>query len=197
MSNEANEANDQKKKLLDLVRDALQHDQTLRDKYQIGDKFRFIRDRISALLSRTEEHLIVEVLAENKALSGAVHDEELVYVHLFNAQGLDIKTWQKMLNPSVFYEYSVNRPIYRDKSHIEAFIRSKANKAQHGYLTVAVKKEAIITTVKGEPAMDTIGHPLIKVKEGSLDAKRLISFIHNENEYTLSPEGVMIKKVKA
>lgn len=189
-----NENKEKKTKLLNLMQEALQHDQALREQLQMGDKFRFIRDRLSALMVRAEEHLKVNETEEEQVAAGAVQDEELVYVHLFNAQGMDLKTWQKMLSPSVFYEYSVNRPIYRDKSHIDAFIRSKPNKAQHGYLTVAVKKEKIITDVKGEPAKDPIGHPLIKVKEGSLEVKRLINFMHNEHEYVLNADGVMVKK---
>src|SRR3990167_9684781 len=103
----------------------------------------------------------------------------LVYVYLFNAHGLNFSSWQKMLSPSVFYEYSVNRPIYGEKAHVEAVIRNKTNKAQHGYLTIAVKKELI----SSESSKDALGNPLIKVKEGGLKIERLICFFHHNHEY--------------
>ena len=39
----------QEQKVLDLVREAVKHDEELRSQYQIGDKFRFVRDRSTCL----------------------------------------------------------------------------------------------------------------------------------------------------
>ena len=166
----------------------------MREQFQIGDKFRFIRDRLVALLTRVEESLKEMKKEEDQYIKIIEEDEVLVFVYLFNAQGIMLQTWNKMVNASVFYEYSVNRPIYLDKKHIEASIRSKSTKTQHGFLTIAVKKENILKIPEGEIAKDALGNPLIKVKEGSLHFPRLISFTHQENEYIVNESGTLIKK---
>lgn len=183
---------EKKQQLLDLVKEVVAKDKTLRDQFKIGEKFRFIRDRLALLLTKVEESLIESQQEEaNEKVDKIADDEIMVYVHLFNAQGLVLDSWQKLLLPSVFYEYSVNRPIYAEKSHIESFIRSKANKVQHGYLTVIIKKSAIMPS---ESNKDAIGNPLIKVKEGALSINQLCSFTHNHHDYTLNSNGQLVKK---
>lgn len=187
------ENKDRKEKLLQLLRNAMSQDNELRDKYKMGEKFRFIRDRLHSLVTRIEENLKTLQLEDEKTKVTLREDEILVYVYLYNAQGLVFQTWQKLLTPSVFYEYSVNRPIYADRSLIESFIRNKTNKAQHGYLTVAIKRDHILPTPDHEVTKDQFGNPLIKIKEGSLAVDRLIAFTHNENHYRLDQDGVLQK----
>ncbi|WP_172621964.1 type IVB secretion system protein IcmQ [Aquicella lusitana] len=184
---------EQREKLLKLVRDAVEQDKMLREQYQIGDKFRFIRDRLHALLARIEESVAISQKESEIKADKLAEDEELVYVYLYNAQGLALQSWQKMLNPAVFYEYSVNRPIYTDRSAIDAFIRSKTNKAQHGYITVAVKKSNILK-IQDASLKDPIGNPLVKVKEGSLSPGRMFAFTHNGQNYILDEEGKIVPK---
>jgi intracellular multiplication protein IcmQ len=193
----SNETKDQQEKLLQLIREAVQQDQDLREKYQLGGKFRFISDRLNALVGHVEENISLLKKETIKSQDEPTEDETFVYIYLYNAQGLVFKTWQKMLSPSVFYEYSVNRPIYTDKAFVEAFIRSKQNKVQHGFLTVIIKKIDILKTPQGlEPPKDQIGNPLIKVREGTLLFKRLVSFTHNGHEYIVNEEGEIVKKTQ-
>lgn len=190
----SNKHHEQKEKLRQLMQDMLAQDKMLRDKHQIGEKFRFVRDRLNALAARIEEAL-GPLEEENKETNDVLSEEDIiVYIYLYNAQGLVLKTWQKMLNPAVFYEYSVNRPIYTDKTHVDAFIRSKPNKVQHGYLAVVIKKQDILNGEGLEGAKDAIGNPLVKVKEGSLRFDRLLSFTQNGNEYTVKQDGEFEKK---
>ena len=65
---------------------------------------------------------------------------------------------------------------------------------QNGVLKVDVPSEAIMKLTDEASLKDSIGNPLIKVKEGSLEVKRLINFMHNEHEYVLNADGVMVKK---
>ena len=51
----SNESQIEKEKLLALIKLALQKDIELRASYHIQDKFRFIRDRLTALVNRVEE----------------------------------------------------------------------------------------------------------------------------------------------
>lgn len=186
------EEKNEKEVVLTVVRNAVQKDAELREKYLIGEKFRFIRDRLQALQTRIEESLSQIQKKEEKRSDQILEDETVVYVYLFNSQGMNIKTWEKMLNPSVFYEYSINRPVYSDKSHIEAYIRSKSNKSQHGYIEFVIKKSELIPG--SEQTKDALGHTLIKVKEGSLKADRVRTFIHTEQAYLLNEEGQIVKK---
>jgi intracellular multiplication protein IcmQ len=185
---------EQNKKLLQLMRNAVQQDNEMRQKFQVGDKFRFIRDRLNALLARMEEGISALEKEDEQKVIHIADDEMVVYVYLYNAQGLAFQTWQKMLNPSVFYEYSVNRPIYADLSFVEAFVRSKTNKMQHAYLTIVIKKQDVITTQGAEIQKDALGNPLIKVKEGSLHFIKMVAFTHNSIHYIVNDRGEVIKK---
>jgi hypothetical protein len=183
---------EQEEKLLQLVLDALEKDAALREQYKIGDKFRFVKDRLQALLTHVQENLTVEAV-DVKQENPVGEDEQLVYVYLYNAQGLVLQTWQKMLNPEVFYEYSVNRPIYTNKAHVEAFIKQKTNKMHHGYLTVVVKKNDVIKATEENAQKDVNNYPLVKVKEGSLRINKLISFTNNGHDYQVTASGEIIK----
>ena len=48
---------EREKKLLELLRGAIEQDTKLREKYKVGEKFRFIRDRLEALATRLQEQL--------------------------------------------------------------------------------------------------------------------------------------------
>lgn len=185
---------EQHNKLMQLIRVALKRDQELREKYQVGEKFRFVRDRLTALLKQAEDSDITITQTGQIKEQEVTADEILVYVYLYNAQGNVLQTWQKMLNASVFYEYSVNRPIYTEKPSIESLVRSKSNKMQHGYLTIVIKKNDLINLPQGETVQDSLGHSLVKVREGSLKFERFVSFVHNDNEYKLSERGELVKR---
>jgi len=177
-------------KIVELIREAIERDIALREKYQVTEKFRFIRERLQALLTQVESELASTVESEKKGIHLLAADEVLVYVYLFNAKGALLRDWKNMVLPNVFYEYSVNRPIYFEKSQIEAFIRAKTNKNQHAYLTVAIKKSDLSTT----SSKDSMGNALLKVKENSLVFKNLMSFTHNWIDYEVNEEGAFVKK---
>lgn len=191
----SNDLKEQQENLLSLVRELVERDKGLRDKYQIGDKFKFVRDRLTVMQSQVEENLKTINTEIEEQTSTLAEDELLVFVYLYNAQGLVFKTWLKMLSPAVFYEYSVNRPIYSDKTHIDSFTRNKPNRAQHAYLSIAVKKDDILPPKDDAIVKDANGNPLLKIKEGSLRIEKLFAFTHNEHDYEMSPEGELVRKI--
>lgn len=193
MPNVPNKDIEEKLKLIEFVREAIQRDNQLREKYQTTEKFRFVRDRLQSLLETLEKSLPDISANQSKSSQGLASDETSVYVYLYNAQGLQFKTWQNLVTPKVFYEYSVNRPIYAEKSHIDSLLRTKTNKAQHAYLTIAIKREFIKPQDENAPK-DAAGNSAIKVKEGSLNIKNVLAFTHQEIEYLIGEEGVLIKK---
>ena len=187
----------EQEKLLQLVITAIQQDQALRSKFQIENKFRFIQDRLHTVLSAIEDKVRSSEIKDKQRMLGEPsllneRDQALVYLYLFNAQGLNVSSWQKMLNPSAFYEYSVNRPIYAEKSQVESFIRSKENQALHAYLTIVVAKLAILS--QAVPTKDMIGQALVKVKEGSLLLNNVVSFTHQSAVYFINEVGELVKK---
>jgi Dot/Icm secretion system protein (dot_icm_IcmQ) len=183
-----------KEKLLQILSEAVSKDNDLRQSLQIGDKFKFIRDRLQVLKADTETVVESIKLVDDVVKKTIGEDEQLVYVYIFNAHGIEVQSWIKLLHPSVYYEYSVNRPIYFEKEHIEAVIRGKQKRVQHGYMTVAVKKDLILST-PATSQVDQSGNPLAKIKEGSLKPERLISFTHNDVDYYLSESGRLEKVI--
>ncbi len=183
-------------KLIELVRQAISQDEALREKYEIGNKFRFVRDRLHALLEHLEKDFAAaEAKAKKQAKkSDLTEDEVLVYVYIYNVHGASLPSWQKLLIPKVFYEFSVNRPIYAEKSHIESLLKLKSNKTQHAYLTIAIKRVDITKPVSDMSPKDAAGNPVIKIKEGTLHIEKLITFTHHGHEYILDENGQIVKK---
>jgi len=181
--------------LLEIVHEATQRDSNLRAKHQVGDKFRFVREKLQGLVKHIEKETAEVNELEQKSKKEVVSkDEVVVYVYLYNAHGITLSSWQKFLSPSVFYEHSVNRPIYLERSAVEALIRARTHRAHHGYLAVAIKREDILSS--GESGFkDAVGGTLIKIKEGSLHFERLFTFTHNGEDYTVNEKGGLEKKV--
>lgn len=177
------------KELVELVEHTLAQDQALRTKYGIGDKFRFIRDRLQALLTHLQKS-ITRQITDEKNETTIREDEITVYIYLFNAQGSVLANWLNMLTPNAILEYSVNRPIYSEKAAISNLIHQKANQAQHAYITIPVSKTAILT----ETVADNLDGKVIKLVERSLDPSRMIAFTHTDIDYQLTDERQLIKK---
>ncbi len=183
-------------KLIEALKEAIQLDNSLREKYEVGEKFRFVRERLQKLLVSLEKAL-AEIRvheAEEKKQEEESAKDILVYVYLYNAQGVVLRSWLNMLTPKVFYEYSINRPIYSDHHVVEGFVRAKANKMQHAYLTVAINPDFVVNNPNLKPIQDASGNPLIRVKEGSLRFEKLVSLTHNGDEYMLNARGELVKK---
>lgn len=182
-------------KLIQLIRDTIQHDIDLRAKYSVAEKFRFVRDRLHHLLTHLEEQASVLKKEEKDKTEQEDHstDKTLVYVYLYNAQGAMLNTWLTLLTPKVFYEYSINRPIYHEKNYIESLIRSKTNKQQHAYLTVKINQTDIISKADAAPK-DALGNSLVKIREGCLRFENFITFTHNGQDYKMNKQGELVKK---
>jgi hypothetical protein len=180
-------------KLIQLIRDLIQQDSGLREKYAVAEKFRFVRDRLNGLLTHLEEQARVlkgtQPVTQDKDDSA---EKTVVYVYLYNAQGAVLRTWLTLLTPRVFYEYSINRPVYSQKNEIESMIRAKSNKQQHGYLAVKINKGDVLPT--NVAPVDAAGNALLKIREGSLRFENLVVFSHNGHDYVLSAQGELVKK---
>jgi hypothetical protein len=177
-----------KQKLMEFIREVLAKDQALRDQYGVGEKFRFIREKLQAVLTYVENE--ITVTSDAASMQPEVQEnEQVVYVYLFNSQGVALSSWRKMVHESVLYEYSINRPIYSEKSQIDALIRSRPNKLQHAYLSIIIKKPDIL---EQKTTKDAIGNTVLKIKEGSLKRNKILSFTHAGHDYLINSEGEFV-----
>lgn len=183
-----NEA-EQQMRLCALIKEVIQNDESLRQKYQIAGRFRFVQDKLQVLMTEIEKNL-PKIETKKQLINSVASDEVAIYVHLYNAQGSILRNWQLMISPRVFYEHSVNRPVYVEKKYIEALMHSKTNKMHHAYLTIAVKSSDIFPQVQ----KDSLDNPIAKVKEGALHFNKLISFTHNDQDYVLNEKNELVKK---
>jgi hypothetical protein len=179
--------------LKQLVQETVDKDNALREQHQIAQKFQFIHDQLAQAATACLQTLSAVPIKKQKirAEEQPTQDEKIVYVYLFNAHGLQLETWFKMLSPAVFYDHSINRPIYQDKAQIDSFIGRKPNPMQHGYLTVVVKSQDILPVSPDAPLKDMYGYPLLKVKEGALHFDKCIAFTHNAHEYQVTEAGAL------
>ncbi|MDA8561485.1 type IVB secretion system protein IcmQ [Gammaproteobacteria bacterium] len=185
---------EQQKNLHSLVNDIVKCDDSLRQKYKVGNKFKFIKEGLKEIV----DTLVISSESDKNengvyALDEKITDKDRcqVFVHLFNAKGDLFSNWINMLGPKVFYEYSINRPIYLNEKEVKQVIKCKSDKLKHAYLIVSLKKIDIISSENQEVKKDSLGGVLIKVKEGSLKVENLITFMHNEKEYTLNRDNIL------
>ena len=174
--------------LTDLVGQILKSDTALREKFEVGQRFQFIHERLHILHSSVELLAQGEESGENVKEGGKKDTSwvgQPVYVYLYNAEGAVLRTWTAMLTPRAFYEYSVNRPVYAEKTHVESIIALKPNPQQHAYVTIAVRPEDIVRTSEA----------VIKVKEGALTIEKLILFTHNGQDFVFE-QGELVRKIQ-
>jgi len=177
--------------LIQLVSAVLQQDKMLREKYQVGDRFAFVSDRLKLLFGELQGYQSDVASSQSSSEDLAYdHDALTVYVYLYNAQGLQLKSWLALLTPKALHEHAVNRPIFIDKDEIEAMLRSKPNAAQHAALVMLVKQDDIIPSL----ANDEVKTSLIRVREGSLKIEQVVSFFHNGSEYSFDAQNGLVKK---
>lgn len=121
-------------------------------------------------------------------------DELLIYVSLYNAAGGDdIISWGKII--SNMGTQIISRPIYAKEDEILKFIRSKSKPENEGYACVLTKKTQIMIRPGGDAPKDPLGHSLLVVKEGAIDDKNILKFVHDGVEYSYKDAKLtLIKK---
>jgi len=166
----------------------------LRQHCSIGARFKVISAQLQSILKKFTERVQRMQSVSRKAEADTdilAEDEILVYIYLFNAQGVSLKNWQNLLLPRALVDHSVNRPIYAKQKDIEQVIRSKPNKAQHSYLVVKIKKADVL---QSEDLCDQQDFPLLRVKHGALETDKIKEFVHNGRKYKVSVQGIISKQ---
>jgi len=177
-------------KLQNLLENLLAQDVKLRLQYEVENKFRFVKDKLQSFLDaiHAEMTAAVAVNAPTEISSNTPTETYAeVYIYLYNAQGLTVASWRNMLTRKLLYEYSINRPIYANKHHIESLIKSKTNREQHGYLAIKVLTQNVIS--QESPTKDALQNDIIKVREGAFRFENILAFTHNDIHYSVLNEG--------
>lgn len=115
-----------------------------------------------------------------------------VYISLYQADGGNLQVWQNMLKSLA--KYSINRPIYANEEHVKAMIRSKSDAIRHAYVIIAIKADSIIKSEFQQT--DNLGHPLLTLKEHSIETDNIISFVHaNKKVYVFHENKLILKDI--
>lgn len=172
------------RKIIDIVRKAIDDDQVRREKFKIGEQYSFIPEKLQATLKRLEDSLDYSEETITSSLPpwhrDIAENEQLVYIYLYNAQGKDIHVWERLLSNKSLAEQCFSRPIYANRDDAERILRSRDDALQHAFIAVVVKKNHVITS---HNLTDPTGNQRVRLVENSLKTDNIIEFFHNGKAY--------------
>jgi hypothetical protein len=174
------------------LQEIVEQEAKLRKKYKIGSKYNVVRMQLGVLIDEVnkmwaKQNNIEEVKKPQR--EQLTEDEMLVYVYLFNAQGLILPSWEGVLTQRALFDHSINRPIYATKDQVEMILRSKPNAVKHAYIEVAIKQEDIMPAINGNTQQDQFGSPLLRLKQGALKQEKIKHFYYNNKIYRVTADG--------
>jgi len=179
---------EQKRELYRDVEDLVNEEKKLRKELGIGDRYKAISSQLESLMQFVTEAVSLpkqESISE-RASPALFEGQQYVFIHLFNAKGKILSRWEVMLSPRQLSEYSVNRPVYAEQRQVEAYIRSRPNDDEHAFLMMKIEKTDVLRGSNAADNYDSLGHPLLKLKEGALKEQGLVYFFHKGSCYILS-----------
>ena len=109
-------------------------------------------------------------------------DQTKVYISLYQIDGDNLQIWLHTIK--ALSSYNISRPTYADEKNVKELIASKADSKRHGYVIAIVNENEIINI--DPPLVDSFGHEMLILKEGSITPKNLMEFIHsNKRKYAI------------
>lgn len=151
--------------------------------------------KIRELQNRVEEIAQGKIAKNQVAAAGKVDRQgELaqgmmkVFVLLYQVDGTNIGGWYKTIKS--LQEYNVTRPVYKDESYAEEFIRSKvSNVERNGYVAVYVNEKDLYET----GTADRLGHQLFTLRENAIVLGNVVEFVHaNKNRYKMGEDELVL-----
>jgi hypothetical protein len=185
-------------KLIQAIRDLIKREAEIREECGVGENLRVVRNTLNALLKNLEDHTDLIIVSDEPANPAGGADikvgekQALVYLYLFNAKGLQLAPWGTMLAERLLYEYSVNRPVYAEKKQVTAFIGSKPHPGRHAFLTFKIAEDCIVSGSKSNS--DSIGQPLLNLKEGAFCFDNLVEFTLQGRNYAYTKGRLVLKQ---
>lgn len=178
---------ERKRELYRGVQNLVNEEKELRKQLGIGDRYKAISSRLEALLRYVHQSVSLskQEATVERASPALSENQQYVFVHLFNTKGKLLSRWEAMLSPRLLMEYGVNRPIYAEQKQVEGYIRSRQDADEHAFLMMKIEQSDILPQDESSQNVDTLGQPLLKLKEGALKEQGLIYFFHKNACYIL------------
>ncbi|CAM4428591.1 MAG: hypothetical protein LEGION0398_MBIBDBAK_00476 [Legionellaceae bacterium] len=145
-----------------------------------GRKIQELRERLIKEFNLEQE---VQNIPTNQSMNASTKEKEAfpIYIALYQSTGQNIKKWEMLLNS--IGNFSSGRPIYKNEEDIKAFIRTKQNSQNEGYVIIYVTSKDIIKFPSGKDLFDRNGKELLLVKEGAIKPENIVQFIHETGQY--------------
>jgi len=145
----------------------------------------FLRNAAKPLKEAREE--IIKLQQKMKAKEGLkqkkivlTDDMQVVYVSIYQSEGHNLAKWEKQLHS--VSKYLQGRPVYSTEEEAVRAIRAKLMPGSEAYIKVAIKKAAILTSMK--PLKDRLEQPLLNLAEGAVQPENIIEFVHMNKRYS-------------
>jgi intracellular multiplication protein IcmQ len=148
----------------------------------------FLRNTIKPLKRMREQALsLVDEISKQTPQSTAElpkisADMEIVYISIFQNDGLNLAKWELQLRS--LPRYIIGRSVYQKEKYVQQLLRQKTlKKSCEAYVVIAVKKAALKSAANESPLLDGNGNPLTTLADGSVNTKNIVEFVHEGKRY--------------
>ena len=157
----------------------------------IGKNLNSVReDFASQMGTRTKAQIQADTHYANRMALRSGQQE--VFVSLYSADGSNIQSWERIVTNVP--RQMISRPIYADEEHIKTMIKTKENKQNEAYIAIYINQSAIIPLTPDKALADKLGHPLLSLKDKTLDLDNISRFVHISGVYQLH-RGHLTKEI--
>ncbi len=146
----------------------------------------FLRNAAKPLRQARDEILKLQQKIKDK-LDDKLHHEpvltedmQVVYISIYQSEGHDLSKWEKQLRS--LGSYTQGRPVYSSEEEVNRAIRAKLIPGSEAYVRVAIKKSAVMTSVK--LLQDRLSQPLLNLAEGAVLPDNILEFVHMNKHYS-------------
>lgn len=147
----------------------------------------FLRNTVKPLKQiREQAHSILEQVTGKAEpphceLPKFSDDKTLLYISLFQNDGLNLHRWELQLRS--IESYLIGRPVYAKEEDVQKEIRMKITQTSEAYVIVGVDKAAIQKEPYQSPRIDRNGNPLVALAVGAVTSEKILEFVHQGKRY--------------
>lgn len=108
-------------------------------------------------------------------------DSQVVYITLYQTEGHNIAKWEAQLRS--LSSVIQTRPIYEQEEDAKKAVRARMSLNSEGYVSVIVKKSAIIKASGQKTRVDKSGRPLVVLMDATVSLEHIIEFALADQHY--------------
>lgn len=158
----------------------------------------FLRNSLKPLKSLREQavfllkqmHSSINTEAEKEQVVS--EDRVLLYISLYQQDGLDMKKWELQLKSIECY--LAGRPVYSQEEEVKKMLRLKLAQTSEAYIVITAKKSAIQNDSFHPKRLDRCGNTLVNIAAGTLTANDISEFVHQGRRYRFVDGKLILKK---